>query len=212
MTTVSVMAIVGVEFVLQLFVSILQTYLITTAIKKSGDTASKGLDKMRDDQNTLINELDENFERFTSEIRKLDDKMRQLNSLANITYELQTLADKLKLLTEIDSTMSMMHNKLDDIARKMKACMAGLDDSTKKIFADLKDAVETSNVVKLASVVRAAQALSDNFDSIENRIYSMHNWPKDTHDLHQCLPMRRKKCSRSGQESSKDGGLRWTHC
>ena len=183
MTTVSVMAIVGVGFVLQLFVSILQTYLITTAIKKSGDTASKGLNKLRDDQNTLINELDENFERFTSEIRKLDDKMRQLNSLANITYELQTLADKLKLLTEIDSTMSMMHNKLDDTARKMKACMAGLDDSTKKIFADLKDAVETSNVGKLASVVRAAQALSDNFDSIENRIYGMHNWPKDTPGL-----------------------------
>ena len=179
-----VMAIVGIVFVLQLFVSMLQIHLITTAIKNSGDKASKELNKLRDDQITSINELDKNFERFTSEITwKLDDKMRQLNSLTNITYEMQTLADKLKLLTEIDSTMSMMHNKLDDTARKMKACMAGLDDSTKKIFADLKDAVETSNVGKLASVVRAAQALSDNFDSIENRIYSMHNWTKDTSGL-----------------------------
>ena len=121
-----VLAIVGVVFVIQLFVSILQTHLIITSIKNSCDKASK--------------------------------------------YKMQTLADKLKLLTEIDNTMSMMHNKLDDIALKMKACMAGLDDSTKKIFADLTDAVETSNVGKLASVVRAAQALSDNFDSIKNRI------------------------------------------
>ena len=175
-----VLAIVGVVFVIQLFVSILQTHLIITSNKNSCDKASKYLNRIRDDQNTLINELDKNFERFTSEIRKLDDKMQNLNSLTNIMYKMQTLADKLKPLTEIDSTMSMMHNKLDDTARKMKACMAGLDDSTKKIFADLKDAVETSNVGKLASVVRAAQALSDNFDSIENRIYGMHNWPKDT--------------------------------
>ena len=175
-----VLAIVGVVFVIQLFVSILQTHLIITSNKTSCDKASKYLNRIRDDQNTLINELDKNFERFTSEIRKLDDKMQNLNSLTNIMYKMQTLADKLKPLTEIDSTMSMMHNKLDDTARKMKACMAGLDDSTKKIFADLKDAVETSNVGKLASVVRAAQALSDNFDSIENRIYGMHNWPKDT--------------------------------
>ena len=49
MTTTGVMAIVGVGFVLQLFVSMLQTHLITTAIKNSSDKASKGLDKLRDD-------------------------------------------------------------------------------------------------------------------------------------------------------------------
>jgi len=119
---------------------------------------------LRTTVNKLSSASEDRYTMLKSEIR---DTKLILNDVGANALKIRNLDNRLQKLGEIDDAIAEMHDKLNETLRKVKGALAGVDENTRHIFADLKEAVDKHDVGKLASVVRAAEALSANYKAID---------------------------------------------